>query len=142
MKQREIKDCHDCGAKPGEMHIPGCDTERCPRCGMQAISCGCIYEVNGMNRNMLEEEHPDIYNNGATEAMCEKFDAEWGSRRQPWTGIWPGVEECRENDLWCKMVDGKGWVQCSKDDPDASEDLNRLVMVCEWDVNLQKFVRR
>ncbi len=33
--------CHDCGAMPGELHVPTCCWERCPRCGGQAISCDC-----------------------------------------------------------------------------------------------------
>jgi hypothetical protein len=33
--------CHDCGAKEGHLHHPGCDMERCPKCGFQAISCDC-----------------------------------------------------------------------------------------------------
>jgi len=34
--------CHDCGARYGEYHEPGCDMERCPRCGEQLITCGCL----------------------------------------------------------------------------------------------------
>ena len=34
--------CHDCAITAGRLHVPGCDMERCPACGRQAISCGCI----------------------------------------------------------------------------------------------------
>ncbi len=39
--------CHDCAVVKGQLHVSGCDVERCPRCGGQAISCDCRYEEEG-----------------------------------------------------------------------------------------------
>ena len=137
-----MRDCHDCGAKPGELHEPGCDTDRCPRCGGQQISCSCIYIVNGMDPATLEEDHPDIFSNGPTDEMYERFDAEWGPRRLPWTGEYPGSAECREYGFWCYWDENRltPWVRCDADHPKAGPDLNRLMTSCRWDAEKGKFV--
>jgi hypothetical protein len=36
--------CHDCYCPAGAYHHIGCDVERCPRCGGQAIGCDCEHE--------------------------------------------------------------------------------------------------
>jgi hypothetical protein len=33
--------CSDCAVHRGQLHVPGCDIERCPRCSGQKIACGC-----------------------------------------------------------------------------------------------------
>ena len=35
--------CGDCQVLEGELHLPGCDAERCPSCGGQRITCECRY---------------------------------------------------------------------------------------------------
>lgn len=37
------KPCHDCAVVKGQLHVVGCDAERCPTCGGQAIGCDCEY---------------------------------------------------------------------------------------------------
>jgi hypothetical protein len=36
--------CYDCAVANSGYHHPGCDAERCPKCGGQLISCGCLDE--------------------------------------------------------------------------------------------------
>jgi hypothetical protein len=36
--------CPDCLAPRNTFHHPGCDIEQCPRCGGQALTCGCAVE--------------------------------------------------------------------------------------------------
>lgn len=38
--------CHDCLVVEGQIHLLGCDMERCPKCGNQLISCNCGIEYS------------------------------------------------------------------------------------------------
>lgn len=37
----KLTNCHDCGAKPNEIHGENCDVERCSECGLQRLCCDC-----------------------------------------------------------------------------------------------------
>lgn len=67
-------------------------------------------------------------------------DGHLSAPRHPWTGEWPGVMECREFGWYAKLVPGKGWCSCSKDDPGANVDLNRLYRDAVWSKEQGRFV--
>lgn len=63
MPQRQLANCHDCGALPGQPHNQNCDTERCSVCGGQRLQCD-----------------PDT---------CVNHDPLFAR----WSGLWPGWAE-------------------------------------------------
>lgn len=145
----KLKNCHNCGVRPSQFHEPGCDVERCSRCGFQAISCYCIYAVNHMEPDTLERDHPDVYRHGPTSQMLEQWDLQWGADRVPWSGEWPGNAEAQEYGFWCRWGDGTDgfpvggpWVPCGPNDPGAVPDLNRLYTECVWSVEQKRMVKR
>jgi hypothetical protein len=139
--------CYDCNAGIGENHTGYCDIERCARCGGQAISCHCIYEVNEIDYRTLETTHPEVYSNGPTPEMEARWEKEWGSRRLPWTGEWPNLAECREYGFWAIFGPDMdpprtGWVPVPGNTPGAQENLKRLYEECVWDQEKKRFVRK
>jgi hypothetical protein len=54
--------CPECEAGEGVEHEPFCSKERCPFCGGQLASCGCIVTILGLNdeeRRAVEEYEGD-----------------------------------------------------------------------------------
>ena len=51
--------CSDCGCEEGQLHEIFCTKERCPFCGGQLISCGCVSKVLDLNQE--EQEALDEY---------------------------------------------------------------------------------
>lgn len=140
MKALEVRlDCPGCGATTGETHRPGCDIERCPFCGRQMLQDTCCYEYFGITVSTMEEEHPDIYENGLPEEMEATYEQFLCPHLLKWDGVWPGVRECREYNLWSKWTD-HGWETCDADDPDAREDLNELARRSTWDTEAKRYM--
>ena len=60
-----MKTCPDCGARVGEKHKDGCDVERCPHCGGQAL--GCLgFDPNDPHRQAWDGQWPG-------ETDCERL---------------------------------------------------------------------
>lgn len=67
-------------------------------------------------------------------------DVQANGKRLPWSGEWPGDMACREFGWYAKFVPGQGWQPCSKDDPQARPDINRLVSEAVWSKEQGRFV--
>lgn len=140
MKALEVQEtCPDCGAKIGDVHNPSCDVERCPFCGRQMLQDECRYAYFGIDVRRMEEEWKWVYENGLPEKMAEIYEEFLQPHLLTWDGVWPGVMECREYNLWSKWTD-HGWEKCDADDPGASEDLNGLAMCSHWDREVKKYI--
>lgn len=41
--------CLECGVRPNQLHIPGCNNEPCPACKGRANFCDCVFTDPGDN---------------------------------------------------------------------------------------------
>lgn len=74
-------------------------------------------------------------------ACCgQQFFCDGVEERIAWAGEYSGLAECREYGIYCREVEGKGIMLCSKDDPGAVEDLNTLSVLSKWNRKLKKYV--
>lgn len=108
VKDEPRRNCHDCNAKVGEHHKSGCDTERCPKCGGQLISCDCFRIGNRFNRKEFK-----------------KYEQEM------WSGIM--FEDAKlyaeANNLFCydEVDNQKFHIPCDANHPKAHHDINMAI---------------
>lgn len=59
--------CNDCGCNKGQLHELFCLRERCPFCGQQLASCGCISAVLKLSQE--EQQAVDDYIDDSIEPL-------------------------------------------------------------------------
>lgn len=91
------------------------NTKPCPDCGVQ------VGENHAKNCDV-----PRCRVCGFQRLSCRLDGKHLTAKPVAWTGRWPGEVECEEFGLWSKWVLGKGWIECSPDDPAAGPDVNTL----------------
>jgi hypothetical protein len=64
--------------------------------------------------------------------------------RLPWTGTWPGQEDCERLGFWCigDGPPGNHWRPVPVGTPGATHDLNRLFKDARWNRRTRRFEAR
>lgn len=90
--------CHDCNAIHGQIHHPGCDVERCPRCHGQMISCDCFGEEPiWVSYARSKYRHPDIIKvHAVLLTMRDHFGKPWADNTHNVTAIRDFLKDGKE----------------------------------------------
>jgi len=109
----ELTKCPDCQVEPGNRHQDGCDVARCKHTGKQMLSCFLVaFDEDGGIDFIEDTSHecgPDI-----------------------WTGEWPGVKVCRENNWYTAPESIYGYM----------EDLNSVPSRAVWNPEIEDWEAR
>jgi hypothetical protein len=108
-----LLNCPGCNIEPGQFHEDHCYLEQCSNCGRLSNNYGLNVDNSG--------NCPDT------------------TFRIPWSGINPGVLDCRRLNLWTRH-NGYEFVRCTAEDDGAQEDLNVLFAYGLWDRQQRRFV--
>lgn len=58
-KETDAASCRDCAAARGQLHVPVCCQEQCPRCGGQVLGCDCEVLAKESNRTFPVPDDQD-----------------------------------------------------------------------------------
>lgn len=112
----ELTKCPDCQVAPGDRHQDGCDVARCAFNGRQYISC---FDIEKLDDGTYDFKEP-------TDHSCSP---------DTWTGEWPGVKVCRENNWYTDVVGLNGTTI-------HMEDLNSVSQRAVWNTEIEDWEAR
>jgi hypothetical protein len=109
----ELRDkCPDCQVSIGEKHVMFCDVTRCKTTGTQLLSC--------------YTDPDDLEYGEELDHLCEPTI---------WTGEWPGVKVCRENNWYANYPGLNGTTL-------YGEDLNSVPFRAVWNPEIEDWEAR